>query len=268
MGSRPDSITVVTVTRRRPRLLARAIASVRRQDYPGPVSHFIVVDDCPRTLASLRQLPSGEGIEWVYRRRRGARERPPERLARLRNEAVKLANSTWVAFLDDDNEYYCNHLSSLVTTAEAAGCTAVHSQRELFWRNGKRYLAPVFPWCRTEQEGARVYEELVKLRVFERGSHVMRDRVERTDHRSVVTLVDTSEWLIARSLALKYPFPTQCSASDWAARITEDDLLLRSLVAAGVSISCSGLATLRYYLGGYSNQYHRNPQSHENGDAA
>ncbi|HLW79426.1 MAG TPA: glycosyltransferase family A protein, partial [Terriglobia bacterium] len=100
-------VTVVTVTRRRPKLLARCIKSVESQDYQGTLKHLIVVDDCRETVAFLAGL-NGNGagrLHWVPAKRLRGESSGPPRLAKLRNLAARLVDTAWTAFLDDDNEY-------------------------------------------------------------------------------------------------------------------------------------------------------------------
>ena len=254
---RLNSITVITVTRGRANLLGRALESVRKQDYPGPIRHLVVIDDCSSTLRYLEQNAKSDAVAWLLRKRRSCDERIPGRLGRLRNDGVGLATTYWISFLDDDNEFHPNHLSSLMTAAALGECSAAHSYRELLWPDGSPYLEPLFPWCSNETEAARIYEHLRHEKVFEPGLHIMRDRVDPLDHAHPIRFVDTSEWLLSKETAMRFPFPAECSLEDWAAMKTEDDYLLEKMVSARIPIACNGLATLKYYLGGYSNSWLR-----------
>ena len=250
------AITVITVTRSRPVLLLRAIESVRRQDYRGHLRHLVLVDDCPATTAVLqtvvRQVPH---LSWRSMSREPGEQSGPHRLARLRNLAVRIARTPWVAFLDDDNQYEECHLSSLLACALATGVPAVHSERTLHRPDGSPYLEPRMPWKRDHAEGRRVYRELLDKGVFVPGSNVVHDRADPLDHPDPAQMVDTSEWLFARDLLLRIPFCERYSLSDWEQMIPEDNKLLRRLVAERVPIASSRLPTLRYCLGGYSNSF-------------
>lgn len=76
--------------------LTRAVASVESQTHM-PENYIIAVDT----------------------RREGA--------AATRNRALYQAATTWVAFLDDDDELLPNHLETLVTTALRSGVSIVYS---------------------------------------------------------------------------------------------------------------------------------------------
>lgn len=269
-----DAITVITLTRQRRELLRRAIASVSSQDYPGHIDHLIIIDDCVETLETLR------GMEGSSRRRliphfesRAPGEFPDgpiglnivyPRIAGLLNIGVRMANSHWVAFLDDDNEYETNHLSSLVNCAAQNDCLAVHSCRGIFHSDGSPYLDSLFPWARDPEEGSRIYELLCSRGVWVRGSNVLKDRADPRGPapfrnstiltlRDPIFLVDTSVWLLERNLLLKYPVPEIFTEEDLRDNTAPDDKLLELLLENRVCIVTTGLPTLRYYLGGISN---------------
>lgn len=269
-----DTITVITLTRRRCKLVRRAIASVRSQDYPGCIAHLVVVDDCAETIADLADIEHssrrklilhfesrvpGEirdgpvGIDVIY-----------PRIARLLNIAVRMASSRWIAFLDDDNEYEVNHLSSLVNCAVRNDCSAVHSFRKIYHANGSPYLERRFPWARDPEEARRIYELLCSKGVWVRNSHILRDRAGPSgltsfrnstimSSRDPVFLVDTSVWLLERTLLIKYPGPEIFSAEELENNTAPDDKFLELLLENGVRVVATGLPTLRYYLGGISN---------------
>jgi glycosyltransferase involved in cell wall biosynthesis len=255
-----DPITVVTITRGRPELLARAMGSVAAQDYSGPIVHRVVVDDAPELYADVQRTlpstPAGPREQvWVFATRTEGETSGPARLARLRNRAVRAATTRLVAFLDDDNEFEPHHLSSLVDCMAQTGAAAVHSHRRLFLRNGTPYIEHRMPWKRDRREGRAVYEELREMHVFIHGSNVIRDRARHTWQNDAVRMVDTSEWLFERDLLLRVPFCEEYSYEDWVEVRPEDNKLVRALVAAGVTIACTHMPSLRYYLGGYSNTF-------------
>lgn len=245
-------ISVITITRRRPELLRRAIASVGRQAHVA--EHIIVVDACSATMAflvaddRLARLRSDHAEILVHASRSVGDHSGPGRSARLRNVGVSIASASWVAFLDDDNEWEPDHLSSLRAVATRTGSRAAHSQRQVFTREGLPYLEESFPWAPSEREGKRVYRELLSLGIVERGSCIRRDRLIEG-----MPLIDTSSWLLSRTLLEETPFCEEFTQQDEIERRGEDDKLLESLIERHEKIVCSDRATLRYYLGGYSN---------------
>lgn len=270
-----DRVTVITLTRGRCELLSRAIASVRSQDYLGEIDHLVIVDDCEETLALLTEVASfrprklitrfesrepGEIIDGPARR-----GRVYSRVARLLNDGVRVADSPWIAFLDDDNEYEPNHLSSLVECAARNDSSAVHSFRTIHNADGSPYLEARFPWARNPEESAQIHQLLCSRGVWVRNSNVLKDRAGPKgltpfqnstilSPLSPVFMVDTSVWLLKRRLLLKYPIPEKFSAQDLLDNMAPDDKLLELLLTNEIRIVASGLATLRYYLGGISNQ--------------
>lgn len=251
------STAVITITRGRPALLGRAIASVGAQTYAGPITHRILVDDCPATASMLTKLVEapGSAFEWQFVPRVEHDLDGPARLARLRNMAVRDAASDYVAFLDDDNEFEPNHLGSLVAGALVTGSRAVHSWRRLYQADGTPYLEPRMPWKRDSDEGKRLYQELRTKGVYVPGSNVVRDRADPQGHPDPARTVDMGEWLFDRTLLLEFPFPEHYSHQDWLDVIPEDNKLLQSLIDHNVRIVSTRLPTLRYYLGGYSNAF-------------
>lgn len=249
-----EAITVITVTRERPALLARAIRSVLVQDYRGPVTHLVLIDGCPATISWLRSARHSL-CSWMAVPRRPGQRSGPARLAKLRNLAVRLAKTRWIAFLDDDNEYEANHLSSLMACAQSSGSPAVHSQRTIYWSDGQPYLEQRMPWKRDKQLGRLIYKDLCDKGVFTPGSNVICDRADPKGHPDPARMVDTSEWVFQRSLLLETPFCETYSLRDWLAVIPEDNKLLQRLVADEIPIAGTGLPTLRYHLGGYSNAF-------------
>lgn len=254
-----EPVTVVTITRGRPQLLSRAIASVQAQDHEGPLRHAIVVDDVPMVYAATycrwgRGIP-GRDLTWTVAARQPEDRSGPARLGRLRNRAVRAATTPTLAFLDDDNEFEPHHISSLVACMRQTGCPAVHSQRRLYWRDGTPYVDPVMPWKRDPAEGRRAYVDLRRRGLFLPHSNVVRDRADPRGSPDPARMVDTSEWLFERHLLLRLPFCEQYDHRDWVEVVPEDNKLLTDLVDQDVPLACTHMPSLRYYLGGYSNSF-------------
>jgi glycosyltransferase involved in cell wall biosynthesis len=246
MNPNADSVTIITLTRQRCKLLRRAIASVAAQDFDGPLRHLILIDDCMVTQRWCARHAEDLGFDWHFVPRSGRAVPIPQHLAHLRNQGVRLAASRWIMFLDDDNELERNHVSSLVSLARKSGSKAVHSYAQLFWRNGSPYLEDSMPWG-PRLSSRKTYQKLCGLGVFIPGSHVVRDQ-------AASGTVDTGEWLLDRELLIRMPFPVRYTSADLSKQTTEDTKLLRRLMRKGTRIRCTELPTLKYYLGGYSNQ--------------
>jgi LmbE family N-acetylglucosaminyl deacetylase len=126
-------ISVVIRTKDRPALLAEAIASVRATGYPCEI---VVVND-----GGAR--PDVEGVTVVHHDTSRGR-------AEAANAGVRAAGNAHVAFLDDDDLFYPEHLATLANAARAAHAA---------W-----YTDAVSAFLRPGQDGA--YETHARLRLF------------------------------------------------------------------------------------------------------
>ncbi|MUN36817.1 glycosyltransferase [Actinomadura sp. NEAU-AAG5] len=270
-----DPISVVTLTRRRPEMLRRAMDSVRAQDYEGEIEHVIVIDDDADSVPTAEQAPSRPGLRVVpHLVRRPAEEvgLPHERRytyprqARLFNEGARRASTPWVAYLDDDNEYEPDHLRTLMRTARASGARAVHSGRKMLFPDGSPYLDELWHTARHRDldEAARIYNMMCDRGVWIRGTNHLMDRADPVRRETwrpstviepgdPVYLVDQSSWLIRRDVLMDHPIPETYSEEDHANNMAPDDKLLQVLLNNEVGIVPTGLPTVRYYLGGVSN---------------
>jgi glycosyltransferase involved in cell wall biosynthesis len=246
---RAGSVTVVTITRGRPALLQRCVGSVRKQDLVPRAFHFIVADDC---RAAHRAMVPDSHTRMIVVPRTAGEVSGPSRLARLRNLAARLVTTEWIAFLDDDCEYERDHLSSLVRCATEAPVDAVYSYRQLLRADGDPFLERRWPWCRDPQQAMAKYEELEGLGVVQSGSHVIRDGIDRAKN---LWTVDTNEWLISTRWLVAHPIAQTYGEAEWAAVVTEDEKLLYTMHSAGARIASTRRPTVRYYLGGYSNDF-------------
>jgi glycosyltransferase involved in cell wall biosynthesis len=275
-----EAISVITLTRNRQPALKRAIASVRNQSYEGTVEHIVMIDDDPATEKWLERYPNcpNRPLIWsleprlpVEKEHAYERRSVYPRLARLLNRGVRRASSSWIAFLDDDNEYEANHLSSLMECAHTHGSRAVHSVRRVFWQDGSPYLEALFPGASSIEEGTRIYQLMCEKGVWIRGTNILRDRV---DPRQIsfrnstvlepgdpVFLVDQNLWLISRDILMRFPIPEEFSEREISENTCPDDKMLELFVRNGIPIVSSNLPTVRYYLGGISNGDERCPAS-------
>lgn len=259
-------ITVITITRGRVDLLARAIESVRRQDWEGgALDHLIIVDDCDATASWLGEnIQPGSSVTWKLTRRQAHEASGPARLARLRNHACSVAAGNWIAFLDDDNEFELHHIRTLVDCAIATGFPVVHSHRKLFHFDGSPFLENYWPWCRAEREARERYREYVAKGIMVEGSNIVREQTTACKGRHAAPHIDMNVWLLRRDIVLNFPMPEQFTEEDWLANMTEDDKLLERLINAKVPIATTALPSVRYYLGGYSNNFqHKHCHSEE-----
>ncbi|MDC9583297.1 glycosyltransferase [Xenorhabdus sp. PR6a] len=245
-----SGISVITLTRYRPIEVRRAILSVQHQTEPA-AEHIVLIDGDRRIEKSVKEFIDSSSIERCkvhFVPRTSSDMSGPGRSAVLRNIGVQMAKNPWIAFLDDDNEWLPNHLSSLKTLAYQSDSPAVYSEVALLTAAGEPYLEHRWPWAHTREEGEHKYRDYVTQGVLVPGSNVIHDRPEVRD-----VPVDTSAWLLNRNLLLSVPFQEKFSVDDARTLTSEDDKLFYSLLERGVRLACTSQPTLLYYLGGYSN---------------
>ncbi len=212
----------------------------------------MVVDDCQATLQDLDEDPV-QGIEVLSVPRDQFEVGGVARVGALRARALATARGRWIAFLDDDNEWDPNHLASLLDVAECTGHRAVHSHRTLVWPCGCPYVDPRVPWAADDEVGRSDFVEWVRQGIAAPGSPVLRDQAGQADDAAVLRTVDMGEWLLDRSLLNDVGIAERFTPAELANGTGEDDKLLDQLLDRGEPISCTHKPTLRYQVGGFSN---------------
>ncbi|MCC6810619.1 MAG: glycosyltransferase [Deltaproteobacteria bacterium] len=123
-----SAISVVTAAYQRPKMLARAIASVRGQTF-ADYEHIIVDDGSAAPLWPTVAPFAREDRRIIFARQANAGQ------AAALNLAIAMARSPFVAFLDDDDEYAPTHL------ARRVAFLAKHPSVDLVW-GGARVVGP------------------------------------------------------------------------------------------------------------------------------
>ncbi len=238
-------ITVITVTKNRPNLLERAIKSVKEQTYQN-VKHFIVIDDCPATLKMLEEKYKNDNkIYWKYYERKQGDKSGPNVLSKLRTDAIHSIGKGWFSFLDDDNEFYPYHLEKLYEFAVQEKCNAVHSYREVMYKDGTPYLKEEWPWGRTEEKKREVYNKMLEAGVVEKGSNVWHDKFGYT--------IDTNVWLLKAEIFNNKEIQKEYTDEDYEECRPEDEKMMELLIKNNVRVLSNKIVSVKYYLGGYSN---------------
>ena len=101
-------VTVIIRTKNRPAMLREAIDSVRANEHPAEIVVVNDGGDAPRVEKSVKLVQH---------------DRPAGRSEAM-NAGVKAATTKFIAFLDDDDLYYPEHLSTLAAAAQAAPASA------------------------------------------------------------------------------------------------------------------------------------------------
>ncbi|MCL6622017.1 MAG: glycosyltransferase [Syntrophobacterales bacterium] len=106
----PPLISVIVPTYNRPQMLVEAVESILHQTYPRV--EIIVVNDGGVEVESLVAWLNRTGTLTYVRhdRNRG--------LAAARNTGLRLARGKYIAYLDDDDLFYPEHVETLVTALE------------------------------------------------------------------------------------------------------------------------------------------------------
>lgn len=112
-------VSVIVPTHNRPELLCEALRSILAQTMQD--FEIIVVNDAGIDVDSWVAPLDASGRIRILRhsRNRG--------LAAARNTGIKAACGKYLAYLDDDDLFYPNHLAALVEAAEATGMPVVYS---------------------------------------------------------------------------------------------------------------------------------------------
>ena len=107
-------VSVIIPTFRRPRLLVSAVESVLRQELQD-LEVLIVEDGSGTDLSTIAKNFDDERIRLVALNHHSGNP------GYVRNQALKLTKSSWVAFLDSDDQWLQTHLSRGLTWLEESG---------------------------------------------------------------------------------------------------------------------------------------------------
>jgi hypothetical protein len=114
------AVSVVVITRNRPVFLRRALQSILGQLFQD--FEVLIVNDGGEDVSDLVAEFAREGmtIDLQY-------HSSPRGQSAARNTALLRAQGRWIAYLDDDDIYYPEHLELLVTTLQKTGAWVVYS---------------------------------------------------------------------------------------------------------------------------------------------
>lgn len=249
-------VSVLIVSNRSASLLMEAIRSIDNQDFNGPI-HVAIVGDNPMWLPGdlPQSLPSGTLIDSFRVISSESFQALPtvERVARLRNAALAFVRGKYVCFLDDDNRWQSNHLSSLVELMRSTGISAVHSWRQLVDKKGDPWIPDRFPWGHDSQRSSSLYKLFVSAGVIDLRSNIFRDAIGLNMEGEIIDAVDMGAWLFDARIFDTLRFETAYTNWEVANSVTEDDKLLATIRRQNIAVACSKIPSLIYRLGGYSN---------------
>jgi dTDP-4-amino-4,6-dideoxygalactose transaminase len=236
------SIDVVMVTQGWRPTLPAALASVAAQEVDADIRVTLFLDSPTGTIDlpgidGIRVLGPGPGDVLP--------EAPWDRIAELRQLAARTCDADYTAFIDDDNLWTTDHLSSLLAKVRQ-GAAAAHSWRELILPDGTAAAQSRFPWLPAGAEADDVWHKMVTSGSMTPGESIVREG-------SDIGMVDMGEWLFATWLLRLLKFCRPRTAEELDSRMGEDDILLNQLCRFQVPLACTERASLRYRLGGMSN---------------
>ena len=127
-----SKITVITATHDRPEMLKRAIESVLSQTVED--FEYIIVDDNPSTKESKKVVESFEDkrIRYILNK-----DNPAKTHCKPFNIALKESKGEYIAYLDDDNEFYPYHLEVLLKALESNDVDVVYCDMMIVQPNGE-----------------------------------------------------------------------------------------------------------------------------------
>ncbi len=255
-----QGITVVVLTQNRKESLAKAIESVANQDYDAPLELIVAGDNCSY-LESIKLPKNNNKIvlrKCNFNLDLGDHPNPiVHKVATLRNLVVKLASHNFISFLDDDNLWEHDHLSTLMHSIERAKSIASYSWRKLYLRNGKAWIPETWPWIGSDIPQKKLFGIYRKLGMMDSTTNILKDRTEAIFKGRDYATVDMGAWLFKKDVFNVLSFKTDYSKEEGNSLVTEDDQLLIDIKRLNFSVSPSRKATLRYFLGGFSNEYNQ-----------
>jgi glycosyltransferase involved in cell wall biosynthesis len=195
--STAPSASVVIPTRGRPELLARAVASVLDQEYPGEIEALVVYDGVPPMLSDGEPRPG--------RRLRVLRNDRSPGAAGARNCGMLAAHGNLLALCDDDDRWLAGKLARQVA-ALLAEPDAVGAGGGFVLRQGRRTIV------RLPRAARMTHRDLLRSRVA-------------AVHPS--TLVLWRRYVLTRAGLMDEEIPGSYGEDyDWLLRITRDGFLV------------------------------------------
>ncbi len=249
-----SGIAVVTLSYRRPRALARCVASVAAQQAPAAVRHYVFSEEASLLREDPLLRPVAHHVEWVQIENPHRDNAHTQRVARLRQPTLAYVHEPFVAYLDDDNEMLPGHLAALYEALDGSDCDAAYSWRTLIYPDGSPYEGDFYPWHPDPERARALHRWCVEHGVIVPGDSVVYDGPRASDAPENVATVDMNEWLFHTPALRRLGFDQHFSDYDVAHQIGEDDKLLQRALAAGIRIVATRRPTIRYFLGGLSNR--------------
>ncbi|KAA2259155.1 glycosyltransferase [Solihabitans fulvus] len=241
------TVDVVVITKGERDTLAGTLASALKQDADATVRLTVWVDG-DRVPDAIAEVP----CEVIRIAADGLLPTEPfARIAALRDLAATRCTADYVAFLDDDNEWDTNHLSTLLELT-TAGYPVAHSWRTLVSPDGLPTTVDRFPWRAPSTAAEALLTQLAAADVMDNDSPTVRDSATIDGVPGLPGMVDMGEWLFDRDALRLLRFSRPRTPAEAEARLGEDDVLLEQIHRLEFPVGRTAQPTLRYRLGGMS----------------
>jgi len=244
-------ICVITFTVDRVMLLIRCIHSVRLQGLP--VRHLIFSENSDVLQRDTRLKDYLEFVEFHKIEGEPHKGASSPRMAALRQYSLSHVHEKYVCFLDDDNEMEPGHLKSLMAVINEQQLVAAYSWRLLLHADGTHFDGSSYPWHHDPAEAHIRWKWCIDAGVMIQGQPVMRDGPVTVPDPLRLATVDMNEWLFKTEELKLIGLLAEFTDKEVESRMGEDDKLFGRIQMMGLPIAGTGLATIRYYLGGVSN---------------
>jgi glycosyltransferase involved in cell wall biosynthesis len=190
-------VTAVVATRDRPELLARAVAAILDQHYPGPIECIVVFDQSTPAPITV-DVPDGRVLRSV------TNSRTPG-LAGARNTGILAAAGELVGFCDDDDEWLPDKIRRQVEVLGATDGAAVVGCALVLDQGTQQSVAraPMDPVTIADLTRSRVWE-LHPSTVLARLSAV-HDRIGLVDEAIPGSYAEDYEWLLRAAAVAPIP---------------------------------------------------------------
>ena len=124
MNKENPLVSIITRTKDRPELLKRALQSIAVQTY-RPIEVILVNDGgCDLEVEDIKGILGDIFLNYIRLEENRGR-------AHAGNVGIENTQGKYVGFLDDDDEFYSDHIETLVTFLEQSGYKVVYSDTEM-----------------------------------------------------------------------------------------------------------------------------------------
>ncbi len=121
-------VSIIVRTKDRPKLLKRALQSIADQTY-RPIEIVLVNDGgCDLAIEEIKNILGAVSLNYVRLEKNTGR-------AHAGNVGVDNAKGKYLGFLDDDDEFYSEHVETLVSFLEQSDYKVAYTDTEMFFKD-------------------------------------------------------------------------------------------------------------------------------------